>query len=155
MEHYIFQFKHKTPIKHICQSENLAKTLQIIFEEDLYKESKSGIFMHNVCITKGSLTELELDDIFQKLPNTIYENEMIHTTIGIYNNGDYKVNGVPDINIAEHIKYNIHYRFGRALIVDGLIIYPGYFKTFNNSRLLDIVNKLSNIKQTKNTQPYK
>lgn len=43
----------------------------------------------------------------------------IHTTIGLYLNGDYVVNGVLDDHLANHIKYNINNRWGRALFVDG------------------------------------
>ena len=50
---------------------------------------------------------------------------MIHTTVGIYPNGDYKINGVCSENLAEHIKYNIQYRPGRILLVDGHCIHDG------------------------------
>lgn len=49
----------------------------------------------------------------------------IHTTIGVYPNGGHKVNGVKTEHLAEHIEYNKTFRFGRALIVDGEIVYLG------------------------------
>lgn len=50
---------------------------------------------------------------------------MIHTTIGVYPNGDYKSNGVRSENIAAHIWYNITFRPGRTLYVDGILIHRG------------------------------
>lgn len=51
---------------------------------------------------------------------------MIHTTIGVYNNGDRVINGVPSENLAFHLKYNIFLRPGRALFLDGHCIHRGY-----------------------------
>ena len=77
---------------------------------------------------------------------------MIHTAIGIYPNGDYKVNGVPSENLAAHINYNIRSRFGRALILDGKVIYEGM-------GCEDAIKKLESVVKTiradKDTQPYK
>ena len=50
----------------------------------------------------------------------------MHTTIGVYKNMEYKVNGVDPNDLASHINYNITHRFGRALFVDGRCIYKGY-----------------------------
>lgn len=60
---------------------------------------------------------------------------MIHTTIGVYANGDYKSNGVESKNLAGHIQYNIKLRPGRALFVDGLCIHKGYLSTEECERL--------------------
>ena len=54
------------------------------------------------------------------------ENQKIHTTIGLYPNGEYKINGVLPEHLEEHIEYNKICRFGRALFVDGKCIYNGY-----------------------------
>lgn len=50
---------------------------------------------------------------------------VIHTTIGVYPNGDYKVNGVCSENLADHIHYNLTYRPGRAFVLDGVVLYKG------------------------------
>ena len=47
----------------------------------------------------------------------------IYTTVVVYLNGDYKTNGVTPENIESHIEYNKTLRFGRALLVDGKVIY--------------------------------
>ena len=49
----------------------------------------------------------------------------IHTTIGLYANLDYKINGVCEENLRTHIDYNKTYRGGRALFVDGKCVYKG------------------------------
>lgn len=53
-------------------------------------------------------------------------NPTIHTTIGIYPNGFPKFNGVKAEHLEEHIQYNKDFRPGRALMVDGVIVYGGY-----------------------------
>lgn len=42
----------------------------------------------------------------------------IITTIGVYANGDMKLNGVKEENLEQHIEYNLENRPGRALFVD-------------------------------------
>lgn len=68
--------------------------------------------------------------------------EKIHTTIGVYNNGDMKINGVKHENLADHVEYNKSYRPGRAFFVDGICVNRGYLteerikeyeKLFNNN----------------------
>lgn len=78
---------------------------------------------------------------------------MIHTTIGIYPNGSYKVNGVTDENLKDHVEYNKVNRFGRALIVNGEIVYKGMMK---ESDILEVIksNNLKEIVKTKDTAPY-
>lgn len=49
----------------------------------------------------------------------------IHTTIGLYPNGEKKYNGVAHEDLATHIEYNKAWRWGRALIVDGELVYKG------------------------------
>lgn len=50
----------------------------------------------------------------------------MHTTIGVYWDMEYKVNGVHPNDLTYHIDYNITHRPGRALFVDGRCIYKGY-----------------------------
>ena len=47
-------------------------------------------------------------------------------TIGIYLNGDYKLNNVAEEHLEYHIRYNLNHRPGRALVVDGEIVNTGY-----------------------------
>lgn len=51
----------------------------------------------------------------------------IWTTIGVYYNGEYKINGVLPEDLAGHIQYNIKNRPGRALFLNGECIYRGYY----------------------------
>lgn len=51
---------------------------------------------------------------------------MNHITVGVYKNGDYKINVVREEHLEDHILYNTTMRFGRALFVDGKCIYDGY-----------------------------
>ena len=50
---------------------------------------------------------------------------MIHTTIGVYLDGSKKVNGVTSERLADHIRYNLDFRPGRALFVDGICLHRG------------------------------
>jgi len=52
---------------------------------------------------------------------------MYHTTVGVYSNMEYKINGVDPDHLEGHIEYNKGWRFGRALLVDGKVVYTGYF----------------------------
>jgi len=51
---------------------------------------------------------------------------MNHVTIGIYPNGEYKVNIVRPEDLENHIEYNKTWRFGRLLFVDGVCIYRSH-----------------------------
>ncbi|WCK57022.1 hypothetical protein PP175_27930 (plasmid) [Aneurinibacillus sp. Ricciae_BoGa-3] len=48
---------------------------------------------------------------------------MNHVTIGVYSNGEYKVNVVQGNHLQDHIEYNQTMRPGRALFVDGKCIH--------------------------------
>lgn len=77
----------------------------------------------------------------------------IYTTIGIYSDGTYKLNGVKEEDLKDHIEYNKTYRFGRALLVDGEIVNLGYFQRENLEKL--ILNKnLNKIKVNKASCSY-
>jgi len=52
--------------------------------------------------------------------------QKIHTTIGVYNNDQYVMNGVLPEYLEAHIEYNIENRGGRALFVDGICVHRGY-----------------------------
>ena len=53
------------------------------------------------------------------------KNREIHSTVGVYPNGDRKCNAVTHENILGHIHYNLSYRPGRALFVDGFCFCRG------------------------------
>lgn len=78
---------------------------------------------------------------------------MIHTTVGVYNNDSFKVNGVSSEFLQDHIDYNIKYRFGRALFVDGKCVHEGYL---SKDRCKEWENKLKSkyYLQTTDTAPY-
>lgn len=53
---------------------------------------------------------------------------VIHTTIGVYLNTDrafWKINGVSEDHLESHIEYNMHWRPGWALFVNGVCVYRG------------------------------
>lgn len=50
----------------------------------------------------------------------------INTTIGVYANGDMKINGVVESNLKNHIAYNKDNRWGRGLFVNGVCVHKGY-----------------------------
>ena len=76
----------------------------------------------------------------------------IHTTIGLYHNGQYVVNGVLDDHLAGHIEYNKVFRFGRALFVGGKCVYFGYLSEVDCN---EYIKKHKHIKMDKVTIPYK
>jgi hypothetical protein len=77
---------------------------------------------------------------------------MIHTTIGLYANGSFKMNGVKAEHLNDHLLYNKTYR-SRAMFVDGKCVDKGYLS-------LEVVEafeeriKLENFKTDKCTAPY-
>lgn len=76
---------------------------------------------------------------------------MIHTTVGIYNDGSRKCNGVSSEDLASHIWYNINLRPGRAFFVDGFCLNEGYL---GKERCEEINEEIKAVKVTKNTVPY-
>lgn len=78
----------------------------------------------------------------------------IHTTCGVYANGDMVLNGVREENLEQHIEFNKTARPGRGLFVDGLCVNTGYLteeQVIHFTKLL----KETRFKRTKDTQPYK
>lgn len=51
---------------------------------------------------------------------------MNHVTIGVYNSDEYKINIVKPEHLKGHVEYNMSWRWGRALFVDGVCVYNGY-----------------------------
>lgn len=78
---------------------------------------------------------------------------MIHTTIGLYADGSFKMNGVKPEHLQDHIEYNKTNRWGRALFVDGKCVYGGYLSDEQTRRFEEHI-KLENLKANKCTAPY-
>jgi hypothetical protein len=76
---------------------------------------------------------------------------MIHTTVGLYPSGYVKLNGVTSEHLQNHIEYNKFWRPGRALFIDGILIYDGCVTA-------NTINKysytISLLKIHKDTAPY-
>lgn len=78
---------------------------------------------------------------------------MNHVTIGVYSNGEYKINIVKPKHLKDHIEYNKDFRPGRMLFVDGRYVCGGQFKTEYQEKLIkEWEEKISNMK-IDNTMP--
>tara|TARA_R100000951_G_C2649244_1_gene183794 strand:+ start:2712 stop:2954 length:243 start_codon:yes stop_codon:yes gene_type:complete len=77
----------------------------------------------------------------------------IYTTIGLYADGSFKINGVEAKDLETHIQYNKNNRPGRALFVDGKCIYSGYI---SEKEVKSFEEKIKTEKLIKNkcTKPY-
>ena len=77
----------------------------------------------------------------------------MHYTVGVYMNGQYKVNVVRDEDLDDHIQYNKTFRFGRGLFLDGKCVHQGYL---SGEQVRNWENKISkmNIDLSKPTIPY-
>lgn len=79
----------------------------------------------------------------------------IYTTVGVYRNQDYKVNGVEIDRLPAHVAYNLDYRPGRALFVNGICIYHG---SLSVDEVLEWEKKITEDRETfwrdEDTQPY-
>ena len=78
---------------------------------------------------------------------------MIHHTVGVYNDGSRKTNGVTSENLAGHIKYNLTLRPGRAFFVDGYCLNEGYL---SHARCKEIEKELQEaaFRPPRDTAPY-
>lgn len=79
---------------------------------------------------------------------------MIHTTVGLYANGEYKINGVLPEHLEAHITYNKTYRWGRSLFVDGKCVYNGYQSDEDVKAFEDKIKGDPNFIRNKCTAPY-
>ena len=77
----------------------------------------------------------------------------IHHTMGVYNNGSRKHNGVAASDLAGHIEYNLAMRPGRAFFVDGVCKNVGYL---GKERCDEIERELASnpVPMTRCTAPY-
>jgi len=82
--------------------------------------------------------------------------ENIFSSVGIYPNGSYKVNGVSKVNITDHIEYNKTYRPGRALFIEGICHNKG---SLTEAEVIEWSDRIMEDKETfwrdVDTQPYK
>lgn len=86
-------------------------------------------------------------------PVKLLKNQKIHWCVGIYSSLEEIHNGVLDIHLDDHVKYNKLYRPGRALFVDGKCVYSGYLKKDDCIRIENELLKKS-IQFDKPTIPY-
>ena len=123
----------------------------IILNVEALSQDFSGQFKQNIFeFLEKKILELENPESHQ-IDNY---SKKIHTTIGVYKNGDYKINGVMNCNLILHIRYNLDFRFGRALFVDGTCINKGYL---TDEEVIEWAAKIRNNPiyfRTKDTQPY-
>ena len=73
----------------------------------------------------------------------------IHHTRGVYANGEYKDNAVSAEDLESHIEYNKTFRFGRALLVDGVVVYNGYLTDEQLAPHIGVVRSF-----TRDSHPY-
>jgi hypothetical protein len=97
--------------------ENITKEQFLKFE----KLKSSGVINMTDIVGGAKLLKVSEEDYETIIFNykELKEKFSISTTIGVYPNGDMKLNGVIASNLAKHIAYNKETRPGRALFVDG------------------------------------
>lgn len=78
---------------------------------------------------------------------------MNHITVGVYMNGQYKINIVKDKDLKNHIEYNKKFRFGRGLFVDGKCVNQGYL---SGEQVRNWEKRISEMEfdTSKSTEPY-
>lgn len=87
------------------------------------------------------------------------KNSRVHTTVGIYNTDTYwKTNGVLSFRLKDHIEYNLKLRGGRALVVDGAVVFDGYLNQERLDHLLveriEQGKPLGEFRHHRDTAPY-
>ena len=80
-----------------------------------------------------------------------FEPNRIYHTRGVYASLHHKDNGVKGVHLADHIKYNVVMRFGRALFIEGICFNQGYL---SKEECETQAKKLVGVKASKDTQPY-
>jgi hypothetical protein len=76
-----------------------------------------------------------------------------HHTMGVYNSGQRKHNGVHPAHLARHIEYNKTMRFGRALFVDGKCVNLGYLSAERCAAIEEEL-RLNPVVMERDTAPY-
>lgn len=82
------------------------------------------------------------------------ENLLFVTTIGVYNNGDFVINGVSKYDLPLHICYNLVYRPGRALFVNGHLVNRGYLTEERCEEFIKKIQQSPEMTLHKQTKPY-
>ena len=78
-------------------------------------------------------------------------NQFFHT-VGVYHNDSFwKQNCVAREHIVSHIWYNLTYRWGRSLFIDGMCVYPG---ALDRNKIPMWQNRLKDWKMPPHTLPY-
>lgn len=131
--------------------------MEIIFNTETFDDLEFNNSKFVELMEKYIITSADYNTETKELTIQFTENNQdnkynkIVTTIGLYPNGNYKTNGVTIKNLLFHIYYNLTMRFGRALIINGIMIYNG----FNNDKSwLENKDKIMKIIIGKNTAPY-
>jgi hypothetical protein len=77
----------------------------------------------------------------------------LHSTVGVYPNGDFKTNAVDPEHLKDHIEYNLSYRPGRAFFVDGECLNEGYL---TSEEIIEWKQKIAvlDLKPTACSVPY-
>lgn len=101
--------------------------------------------------TFGEGGEVSQRTAFEKMYKEM-KKPKIHTTVGVYPNGEYKCNGVKEENLKTHIEYNKTFRFGRALVVDGEVVYRGFGC---DKAIEDLQETIKILKMKTDTAPYR
>lgn len=77
---------------------------------------------------------------------------LVYPSIGVYNNHERVYNGVASEHIVHHIRYNLCYRPGRALFVNGVCINKGYL---SETECENMINELQTNPYTPTEASYK
>lgn len=101
----------------------------------------------------------EIEDKIARIEEVLFQNvddKFVFTTVGVYQNQDYVINGVSAEHLASHIEYNCKFRFGRALFLNGKCIHSGYLSA---ESVIEWEKKIAdnpkNFVQTKCNAPYR
>ena len=77
-----------------------------------------------------------------------------HVTVGVYLNGQYKINTVADEDLEQYVRYNKAFRFGRALFVDGVCVNSGSFPPEKVGEWTQRIAKMNLQPASTPTKPY-
>lgn len=101
---------------------------------EAYESAKDNI--NTALSVEGGISMAAQDRLIENITTlrNLAASPRIHTTVGVYPDGSYKVNGVLEDHLGLHIQYNTRYRGGRALFLNGIAIYRGSLDidTLNN-----------------------
>lgn len=80
-------------------------------------------------------------------------SQKIHTTIGVYPDLSFKMNGVSEDLLEQHVQYNRENRPGRALFVDSKCVLKGGLSE-EQIIIHEQLFKAEKYKMNKDTRPY-